>query len=317
MRKKMRKNTKKWHLVQATKHLLMQYSDMRLTLRQIYYRLVALEIIKNTLYEYQYLSGALVHGRKERILDPDYFVDLTRSARVQTDNLYTKESWWKDWIMDLKRKVDDYGVDRWAFQVYKVFVILEKQALENVFRAICEQLGVTLVVNRGYNSYTQIYEIVKQIRENAMKEPPLGQKQFIFLTFGDHDPSGRDIIRNFEEQIEDEGIIQGVEIKGEFKHIALTPKQIKKYKLPPAPAKKGDARSKKFIAEFGDAVVELDAIEPNKLQDMVEESVQSYFDNDFYEREIVTRQTIQRKYFKKKFEENQLEDTIDTGDENE
>ncbi len=305
----MRENTKKWYLVQATKQLLTQYSGMRLTLRQIYYRLVGFGMIPNTKYEYQYLSGALVHGRQARILDPEYFVDLTRSSKVQEDVLYTKESWWEQWVREMRDNAYNYLIDKWVGQKYKVFIILEKQALENVFLQVCDQLGITLIVNRGYNSYSQIYEVTKQIKENTEKEYPKNKK-FIFFTFGDHDPSGHDIIRNFKKQIKDESVIQEIEINSKFEFIAVTPEQIKEYKLPPEPVKKGDARAKKFIAKFGDAVVELDAIQPDKLQQMILDNVLSYFDKEYYDDVIKPVQDEHREYFKIQYEKSNVGEVL-------
>lgn len=297
----MRKGTKKWALVQAAEIVIKQYenSGMKLTLRQIYYRLVAAEIIMNLQSAYQSLGRALTHARKERIINPDMFEDRTRTSVMITDNVYSENIWWKEWVGDLEDNVNNYKIDRWAHQNYKIFVVLEKQALQSVFHIICDDLGITLIVNRGYNSYTQIYEIGKQIHEKAMEEYTKTNdedKEMIFLTFGDHDPSGRDIMRNFEKQLRDEGI------KGRFIECALTPTQIKKYNLPPAPTKKGDARTKKFIEEFGDAMVELDALEPHTLQQMIAENVEKFFDEKFYKERILPIEDEHQKYLKMMFE---------------
>jgi hypothetical protein len=55
--------------------------------------------------------------------------------------------------------------------------------------------------------------------------------------------------------------------------IALTADQIKEYKLPPMPVKRSDARAEGFMAEHGDKSVELDALDPNLLQETVEKSI--------------------------------------------
>ncbi|KKN95779.1 hypothetical protein LCGC14_0176480 [marine sediment metagenome] len=304
---KIRKGTKKWGLIQSAKLVTDQYAKagMKLTLRQIYYRLVAAEVIPNVKASYQSLGKALTDARKNRIIDPEVFEDRTRTSEMETDNVYVMESMWKSWIEDLENKVNGYEIDRWAWQRNKVFVVLEKQALQSVFAAMCDKLGVTLIVNRGYNSYTQIYEIAKQIKEKAMKEVPRNAKNMVFLTFGDHDPSGRDIMRNFQQQLNDE------EIYGRFKHCSLTLEQIEQYDLPPAYVKREDARAKKFIREFGDAMVELDALEPAVLQQLVKDEVDKFFDFDAYNDDILTHQKTHLKYFKSQFYDSGIKNTID------
>ena len=309
---KIRKGTKKWGLIQSAKLVTDQYSKagMKLTLRQIFYRLVAAEVIPNVKASYQSLGRALTDARKNRIIDPEVFEDRTRTSEMETDNVYEKKSMWDNWIEVLERNVFDYKIDRWAWQRNKVFVILEKQALQSVFAVMCDKLGVTLIVNRGYNSYTQIYEIAKQIKEKAMKEVPRSAKNMVFLTFGDHDPSGRDIMRNFQQQLNDE------EIYGRFKHCSLTLDQIDQYALPPSYVKRKDARAKKFIEEFGDAMVELDALEPVVLQQMVKDEVDKFFDFDSYNDDILPNQKIHLEYFKSMFEGSGIKDfTIEEEEE--
>jgi hypothetical protein len=51
-----------------------------------------------------------------------------------------------------------------------------------------------------------------------------------------------------------------------FERIAVTPEQIRKWALPSRPTKASDTRAK----NFGDISVELDAIPPDRLRDLVE-----------------------------------------------
>ena len=55
--------------------------------------------------------------------------------------------------------------------------------------------------------------------------------------------------------------------------MAVKPEQIVSLGLPTRPTKKSDTRS----GSFGDESVELDAIEPNELRQMVEDSLESAF----------------------------------------
>ncbi len=57
-----------------------------------------------------------------------------------------------------------------------------------------------------------------------------------------------------------------------FKTIAVTPAQIEAWRLPTRPTKKTDSRAK----AFGGISVELDAIEPNVLRDLVRSHIEAH-----------------------------------------
>ena len=90
----------------------------------------------------------------------------------------------------------------------------------------------------------------------------------MLLYFGDFDPSGVDIERDLEDRLSRYG---AKDFK--VKRIALTAEQIRHYDLPPMPVKRSDARAESFMATHGDRSVELDALDPNLLQDIVKNSI--------------------------------------------
>ncbi len=67
-----------------------------------------------------------------------------------------------------------------------------------------------------------------------------------------------------------------------FERIAVTPKQIKKWKLPTRPTKKTDTRSKGFE---GDSV-DVDAIAPNKLRALCNDCIVQHIDSGLYQRTL-------------------------------
>ena len=79
-----------------------------------------------------------------------------------------------------------------------------------------------------------------------------------------------------------------------FERIAVTPEQIAEWNLPTRPTKASDTRSK----GFGNISVELDAIDPNALRALVQETIEQHLPPDQFavlkaaeqsEREIITR----------------------------
>lgn len=84
-----------------------------------------------------------------------------------------------------------YRRNVWEDQPSYVEVWLEKDALSGIFSDITEEYGVTLVVGRGYNSWSAYKKAVDRfIKMN---------KPVSILYFGDFDPSGEDIVRALKD----------------------------------------------------------------------------------------------------------------------
>lgn len=271
---------KKDLLIKAVKEILEDYPGMNITLRQAYYRLVAKMIIENTISQYKGLSRILVSARRNNLIPYDVFEDRTRTLNGNTgfgyeEGYYTDEFFVKSAIESLESALEphqDFFYSRWHNQPYRVMVLCEKDALSNIFNSVCTDKNVHFAALRGYSSETlkhQIAGVLKAWISEDLKP--------IILYFGDFDPTGRDIPRDFKDALN----ILGVN-EFQYKLCALTTNQIQEWKLPPAPAKKTDSRSKKFIEEFGDKSVELDAIEPKLLKSLIELEIMEFYDIDIY-----------------------------------
>ena len=65
-------------LLEAVRQVLSKYRPM--TVRQVYYRLVAAQFIKNELKSYKNLDKMLTVARRDGFLSYDDFIDRTRIA---------------------------------------------------------------------------------------------------------------------------------------------------------------------------------------------------------------------------------------------
>lgn len=63
-----------------------------------------------------------------------------------------------------------------------------------------------------------------------------------------------------------------------IRRIALNMDQIDLYNPPPNPTKLTDTRAEKYMAKFGETSWELDALEPSKLDTLVDETIVEYVD---------------------------------------
>ena len=150
----------------------------------------------------------------------------------------------------------------WEDQPVYLLISLEKDALSRLVSRVGNRYSIRTFPTRGYPSFSYVQTMAKYMQTR------LGGKPTIVLYFGDFDPSGVDIERDLEDRL---GRYGATEYK--VKRIALTADQIKQYKLPPMPVKRSDARAESFMAEHGDKSVELDALDPNLLQDTVERAI--------------------------------------------
>lgn len=268
--------SKKSEMVENVNKIISQYGGMKLTIRQIYYRLVANFGLKNCLSSYQMVVKALVEARKDGRVNYSDIEDRTRAIHYGGLSETSSPAEYFRLYYDHMKKIDrEYTLPRWFGQKVKVMVFVEKQALQALFEDVTDRLEVDLVVCRGYPSLTLMHDIAEHLDSQSDEI-----EEVEILYFGDFDPSGADIERHAAETLADEF---GIEFN--IQRIAITKDQIDELNIPPAPAKTSDARYEGFLAETGVAwQVELDAIEPKMLQQMLEKAIEQFFDVDIAER---------------------------------
>ena len=235
--------------------------DFALTLRQIYYQLVAKQIIPNEQRYYKKLSRLCVAGRDEGILPEEGFADRLR----EVDKL---GSWLNlnEFMQTVKRS---YRKDKWQNQDSYLEIWTEKDALRSVLTEITYKYDVALMVARGQLSRTEVYRTAERYRDKTNKE--------CYLYYcGDFDPSGLSIYDSIKKRVMDFGVSIN------FERIALTQEQIRKYQLPSDPAKQSDPNYNKFVSIYGsDMVVELDSLPPDVLRKIIEDCILQNIDEGY------------------------------------
>jgi len=255
--------------IRRVREILASY-DGPMTLRQVYYQLVAVYEEPNNERRYKRLSGVLTKARVNRMIDADRIVDRTRQVgalRGYTD---------LDAYIRIIRDAYSRRVAEGQSQYCEVWV--EKDALAGVLEETCWGYGVRLVVCRGYPSYSAIRDAMDRLTKWAKARKiecgvfPAWDRLHI-LYFGDFDPSGEDIPRSISANL-----LEWFDFSPMMHRCALTAEQIEEHNLPPAPAKKTDARAAAFIDRHGDVSVELDALRPNILQALVRSEMEERWD---------------------------------------
>lgn len=238
-----------------------------LTVRQLYYQLVARDLIPNTEKSYKNIVETINNGRLAGLIDWDMIEDRTRG--------FIDISYWNSGKSILTSAADSFHMDMWANQGVRVFCIIEKEALVGVLSGICRQYDVPLLAARGYPSSTVLRDFCKT------RVIPMDRRQerIIVLHLGDHDPSGIDMSRDLQDRID----LLSRNVPIEFRRLALNIDQVEELDLPPNPAKSTDSRFVEYKKQFGDESWELDALSPSYLCSLVEKEVSEVLDPELWE----------------------------------
>lgn len=241
---------------------------MRMTVRQIYYRLVTSNTIPNSKRAYKSLVKWLTDGRLAGVIQWDGIEDRHRSIE--------RRQHWESGKDFMNAAARSYHKDLWIGQDYRPFLFVEKDALSGVFSSVCYQYDVPLLPCKGYVSASMMRDFSTTDLRYAIAE---GQRPVV-LHFGDHDPSGVDMTRDMFERM-----TMFLEIEEpEIKRMALNMPQVEQWKLPPNPANQRDARFAGYRRRFGVKCWELDAIEPEELRAIATRAIRRMIDFTIWDR---------------------------------
>lgn len=231
------------------------------TVRQMFYRMSTGGHVEKTEGGYRRVQRCLLEMRRAGAIPYDWIADNTRWVRKP--RTYTSlEQAAAYWAANYRRAI-------WAEQEAHVEIWLEKDALAGVIIDVTDRWDVPLYVTRGYSSETFVYSAAEYLR---------GLNKAIYVYhFGDYDPSGRDMARDVREKLTAFGV------NFTFIEAAVTAEQVARLRLPTRPTKVTDTRARNWGG--GDSV-ELDAIPPNELRQMVESCITRHIEAGLYERTI-------------------------------
>lgn len=239
-----------------------QQQGFVLTVRQLYYQLVARAVIPNTLAEYKRAAGIINDAKLAGMIDWDAIEDRTRD--------FVRQTRWKNGAEIMRAAVSSFHKDMWVGQENRVFVIVEKEALVGVLERACRDNDVPLLAARGYPSGTVLREFAQS---DLLPAFAAGQEPVI-LHLGDHDPSGIDMSRDLESRLrlfcDDTDVT--------FQRIALNMDQVRALNPPENPAKITDSRFGAYQMIHGDKSWELDALSPTYLDTLLRDSIRPYID---------------------------------------
>lgn len=254
-------------LIGAANAIMKRYEAMGyvMSVRQIYYQLVVVNAIENKPTSYDRLSALLSDARLAGLVSWTSIDDRLRHLRGET--------YFEDPHAALKDRLEQYKLDKWIDQPYRIEVMVEKDAAGEVVGTVCEKLGVDYTVLRGYASTSSLWRAGRRYMSYISK----GQRPVV-LHLGDHDPSGIDMTRDNERRV---SMFAGTPIQ--FIRLALNMPQIEQYQPPPNPAKVSDSRYGEYARKFGSESWELDALDPEVIHQLISSAVLQFRDEKLWD----------------------------------
>ncbi len=223
-----------------------------MTVRQVFYQATVQGLVEKAESGYCKIQTDLTLMRRDGSLPYTSLADSTRWHR--------KPQTYDSVEAALLTCAEYYRKSLWADADCYVEIWLEKDALSGVIYPVTSMYDVPLMVARGYASLSFLHSAATYIAD-------LEVPTYIYH-LGDFDPSGVNAAEKIDETLHE--LAPDAEIH--FERIAVTPAQIKKWKLPSRPTKTKDTRAK----NFGNISVELDAIEPDTLRGLVRDAIEQH-----------------------------------------
>jgi hypothetical protein len=308
-------NAENMKLIGTANGILSEYraQGYRLSLRQLYYQLVARDFIENTVKSYKHTGNLVSDARLAGLIDWGMIEDRGRETTIPVA--------WTSPAQIVRAAANQFRVDRWKGQTQYAEVMVEKDALSGILEPVCRELHVRFTANKGYSSSSAMYEAGKRLYK-VLRDPDKVVNQIHIFYFGDHDPSGIDMTRDITERlVMFSGLLGWIEDRGhevddfiQIHRLALNYDQVEQWNPPENPTKETDSRYRAYADKFGESSWELDAVEPRTLATLVREGITELIDPDQWERVQGTEEAMRSeltkfadKYERKEEKENRDE----------
>ena len=246
-------------LLEQVQQVLIEYStELPLTGRQIFYRLVATTGYDKTEQAYKRLLEMLNRARRARLIDMAAIRD--DGAISAGDDSFESD---RDFLETCQHWAANFQLDFMQYQPRHVEVLCEAGGMVPQLERVAEPYGVTVRSSGGFDSTTIKHQLGRIYSRQA--------KPVVALHVGDLDPSGEHICSNLAEDVGAFASHYGGELS--VQRVAVTAEQQAAYNLPTAFPKTSDRRS--FSADF---TVQAEALPPNVLAGLVRNAIEQQLD---------------------------------------
>jgi hypothetical protein len=253
-------------VVEQAQAVLAEYEAyLPLTLRQVFYRLVARFGFEKTEQAYKRLSAYLANARRAGLIEWGALRDDGIQGEVGVLGWdQSPERFWEE----VEEQAESYARCRSEGQPVRIEVWSETAGMLPQIQAAVPR-GVYAVSAGGQPGCSVPYGVAQRVRKRAEEGV-----RTVLLHVGDHDPGGVCI---YESMIEDVAAYVTEDGFAEFfepVRLLLTPAQISEYDLSTVPPKTSDSRTKGWIG----GTCQAEALDPADLARIVREACEERID---------------------------------------
>lgn len=260
-----------------TRHEFLPLSD-----RQIHYALLndpplchaskPGSVYENTPQSYKKLVDLLTRARLEGRIPMGVIQDETRPVvkwplspspaqfiREERKSLF--KNYWRDLLQSQPNHIE---------------IVVEKNTVMPIVKPVAEKYCIVVTSGRGYCSLPPRAAMAERFEKS-------GKERFILIILSDFDPDGVEIAQSLARSLRDDfGIFNLHPIQA-----ALTEEQVERLELPVGmSAKRTSSQYEKFVAQHGEQVYELEAVEPAQLQQELRKVIDSVLDVTAFNAEL-------------------------------
>jgi hypothetical protein len=230
---------------------------------------------RNDKPSYHDLCTLLVRARLTGVIPFAAIGDKTRTV-VTWSNLYSEVG---EFVTD---QLDDFLKGYWRnlqqSQPNHVEIVGEKNTLLSAIEKVASEFCIPYTIARGYCSLDPLHRLSQRYKFS-------GKDNLIILVTSDHDPEGVDIPHAIARTMRDDFGIPDTQVK--VKKVFLTPEQVRERNISTTfDAKTAGKRYKKFKAEYGPNVYEVEALPIAEQAKLLREGIESVLDIDAYNAEV-------------------------------
>lgn len=190
-------------LIEQVNTIIAEYQSKgyELTLRQVYYQMVARDIIPNNERSYKNMGNLISDARLAGLVDWDAIIDRTRNLQ--------QNSHWTTPAEIMHACARQFAFDKWEGQDYYVEVWVEKDALIGVVERSCRKLDVPFFSCRGYVSQSEMWSAAQRLIGLAGERQPVIIDDLITKTVGKYCEQSRfNLVKSREKKTK--GILENV-----------------------------------------------------------------------------------------------------------
>lgn len=260
-------------LLLECQRLLQEYSES-ISLRQLFYLLANEGLIELNETSYRKVKNLMINARKHGRVSPTTFAFTPKTT---PESIYGNA---EDYVQHF---VDDYRIPRTFNQPNYVEIWVEREPLSVFISSLVEEYDIPVYVTGGYSSFSFVFDAAQRIKEAGSRK---GSPRILY--FSDFSPASTNMFESQVTEIASHLDLTKEEVEAIMLRVCVEPEHIVKYDLPILEYVKSTQKTVLYEEAYSESlevlgieglpVVEIEAINPHDLSEIVSNSIFSLTD---------------------------------------